>query len=179
MSESQDSRMTIVAWSGDLDRVWPQLILATTGVRLSELRGLRLEDIEPDGLVLVRGKGARQRQVYLLPATLAELRGWTARRAGYVFAAYEKGTPSCYLGTLPAARTLWVIVRRIAARAGVEGCYPHRLRVTAANRFLRLGGDLGALQVLLGHADISMTAHYGGWTAKERALTMQRRLEVG
>lgn len=31
MSESQDSRMTIVAWSGDLDRVWPQLILATTG----------------------------------------------------------------------------------------------------------------------------------------------------
>jgi site-specific recombinase XerD len=67
------------------------------------------------------------------------------------------------------------MLRALGRRAGVAPVGSHRLRISFANAFLQAGGDLGALQVLMGHSTISMTAHYAGWTAAARALDQQRR----
>jgi integrase/recombinase XerD len=52
------------------------------------------------------------------------------------------------------------VVRRVAARAGVRGVHPHKLRHTAAVTFLRNGGDAFALQRILGHSSLTMTRNY-------------------
>ena len=148
-------------------------------MRLSEMRGLRLEDLGPDGVTRVQGKGSRERYVWFSPATVALVRGMDgARPEGYVFASYERHTPTRYRGALPSATSLWEAVVRIGQRAGVAGVHPHRFRVTMANRFLSRGGDLGALQIILGHADIRQTAYYAGFSAQTRALDQQRRVSL-
>ncbi len=71
--------------------------------------------------------------------------------------------------------TLYDLIRGIAERAGVDGANVHRWRNTFGARFLKAGGDIGDLRLLLGHSDIADTIPYVAYGAMDRALAKQER----
>jgi site-specific recombinase XerD len=133
------------------------LLFFDTGLRLSELAGLRSADLRPDGSVKVMGKGARER---IVPV------GSTARQAlarylrqgddaadGVIFRSRRGGA----LGW----RGIQQAFRRMKLRAGIPGrCSPHTLRHTFARAYLINGGDAFSLQRILGHATLDMVKRY-------------------
>ena len=137
--------------------------LYATGVRVSELVGLRLTDLDlEEGLSTVFGKGSKERMVPLgRPACVA-----LSRYLSEVRPALErgKGGGCVFLNQRgnPLSRTsVWKLVRDSARFAGIEGpVSPHVLRHTFATHLLEGGADLVAVQELLGHADISTTQIY-------------------
>ena len=144
------------------DRAVLELLYAT-GMRVSELTGLSLGDLDAeDGSCLVFGKGGKER---LVPVGALAL-----DVAGRYLAAVRprldrgKGGGTVFLnqrGTPLSRMSVWTIVSRAAARAGIERrISPHTLRHSCATHLLEGGADLAAVQELLGHADISTTQVY-------------------
>lgn len=132
-------------------------ILYGSGVRVSELCTLELDQLDLDASVLsVWGKGSKARRVPLSePAALA-LRRWLAVRtevlppdAGAVVFGNERGKPLTPRD-----------VRRILDRRSPTPTHPHALRHTFATHLLDGGADLRAVQELLGHADVATTQRY-------------------
>lgn len=137
--------------------------LYATGVRVSELVGIRLADLDLDaGLCLVFGKGSKERMVPLGRHARAAL----LRYLDDVRPAIERGEGRGALFLNARGRPLtrmgvWTIVRKHARRAALEKrISPHTLRHTFATHLLEGGADLVAVQELLGHADISTTQIY-------------------
>ncbi|MBI4539438.1 MAG: site-specific tyrosine recombinase XerD [Gemmatimonadetes bacterium] len=137
--------------------------LYATGVRVSELVGIRLVDLDLEGgFCVVLGKGAKERMVPLgRPARHA-----ARRYLDDVRSAVERGMGRAMLFLNAQGRPIsrmgvWTIVRNYARRAGLEKrISPHTLRHTFATHLLEGGADLVAVQELLGHADISTTQIY-------------------
>lgn len=137
--------------------------LYATGVRVSELVGLRLTNLDlEEGLCTVFGKGSKERMVPLgRPACIA-----VSRYLREVRPTLEKGKGGgcVFLNQRgrPMSRTaVWKIVKTAARLAGIEGnVSPHVLRHTFATHLLEGGADLVAVQELLGHVDISTTQIY-------------------
>jgi integrase/recombinase XerD len=132
------------------------------GLRVSELVGLRLAQLNLDGgYVLVIGKGNKERPVpigvparealrtYLDGARAALLRGKTSP---YVFVTLRGGAMS--------RQGFWKLLRRRALVLGLPRVSPHRLRHSFATHLLEGGADLRAVQAMLGHADIATTQIY-------------------
>ncbi|MDT4992538.1 MAG: integrase/recombinase XerC [Actinoplanes sp.] len=143
------------------DRAILELLYAT-GVRVSELCGLDLTDID-DGRRVIRvfGKGAKERAVpYGLPAQRA-LDTWL--RDGRPRLVIPASAAALFLGTR-GARVQQTVVRRVVATAaqlaGLPHTSPHDLRHSAATHLLDGGADLRAVQELLGHASLSSTQIY-------------------
>jgi integrase/recombinase XerD len=138
-------------------------VLYATGMRASECLGLRLEDVNLHaGYALCTGKGRKQRLVPLGEHAQA----WLQR---YLHAARPSFTRTRDCGRVfvnprggPLSRqSLWTIVRRAAAAAGLRRpVSPHVLRHSFASHLLEGRADLRAVQALLGHADISTTQIY-------------------
>jgi len=148
------------------------LVLAATGARASELLHMEARDVGwEDGSVFIHGKGAKERQVSMGVNALAALRSYVNGHTGPLWLG-RRGRPINQLG-------LRALLLRLGARAGVAPIGSHRLRTTFANDYLATGGDIGALQLLMGHADIAVTAGYAAWTAAERAFEHQRRFCLG
>lgn len=144
------------------------LVLAATGVRASELLRMEARDVGwQDGTVLIHGKGAKERQVSMGANALAALQCYVNGHAGRLWLG-RGGKPLGQLG-------LRALMLRLGVHANVAPIGSHRFRVTFANDYLATGGDIGALQLLMGHADPEMTVHYAAWTAAERAFEHQRR----
>jgi integrase/recombinase XerC len=143
------------------DRAVLELLYAT-GVRVSELCGLGLADLdEGRRLIRVFGKGAKERAVpYGLPAQRA-LDDWL--RHGRPVLATKASGDALFLG-VKGGRLQQTVVRRIvdtAARAaGLPHTSPHDLRHSAATHLLDGGADLRAVQDLLGHSSLSSTQIY-------------------
>lgn len=137
--------------------------LYSSGMRVSELVGLRLADLDLDeGAARVRGKGDRERMVPLGGAALQALERYLSRiRPGLE---KGRGEGAVFLNRRggPLSRmAVWRIVREAADRAGVsQRVSPHTLRHSFATHLLEGGADLAAVQELLGHADISTTQVY-------------------
>jgi integrase/recombinase XerD len=137
--------------------------LYATGVRVSELVGLRLTDLDLDeGLCTVFGKGSKERMVPLgRPACVA-----LSRYLREVRPTLEKGKGGgCVFlnqrGHRLSRTAVWKIVKAAARSAGIEReVSPHVLRHTFATHLLEGGADLVAVQELLGHVDISTTQIY-------------------
>ena len=135
------------------------LTLVDTGVRLSELAGLKVDDIDYDqNLFTVMGKGARQRHVPF------------GRRVAKALMKYQLkhrpeavGTDNFWLRrdgcSLPSGR-IEKLVNSYGRKAGLKRCYPHKLRHTSSVMFLRDGGDVFSLQRKLGHRSLTMTRRY-------------------
>jgi integrase/recombinase XerC len=141
------------------DRAILELLYAT-GVRVSELCGLGLADVDDARrIVRVFGKGAKERAVpYGLPAQRA-LDDWL--RHGR--ATLDPATDALFVG-VRGGRIQPTVVRRIVASAaraaGLPHTSPHDLRHSAATHLLDGGADLRAVQDLLGHASLSSTQIY-------------------
>jgi len=144
------------------DRAVLELLYAT-GMRVSELTGLSLGDLDTeDGSCLVFGKGGKERLVPVGTLALDVAGRYLAgvrprldrgKGKGAVFL-NQRGTPLTRM-------TVWTIVSRAARRAGIERrISPHTLRHSCATHLLEGGADLAAVQELLGHADISTTQVY-------------------
>jgi integrase/recombinase XerC len=144
------------------DRALLELLYAT-GIRVGELCGLDVDDVDGERRVVrVMGKGARERSVpYGDPAGRA-VEAWL--RAGRPQWATAASGPALLLGRRGgrldprAART--VVHRRLADVPGAPDLGPHGLRHTAATHLLEGGADLRAVQELLGHATLATTQIY-------------------
>ncbi len=132
-------------------------LLYATGLRVSELAGLDLADVDSVGrTVRVLGKGRKERIVpFGGPAarTLAAYLGPRAERRGPVFTNHRGGRLT--------TRAIHGIVRRSAAAAGIaRRVSPHTLRHTFATHLLDAGADLRVIQEFLGHSRLSTTQRY-------------------
>jgi integrase/recombinase XerC len=138
-------------------------LLYATGIRVSELCGLDLADVDDERRALrVVGKGARERTVvYGVPAERA-LRRW--REVGRP-ALVRPGTPPALLlgergGRLDPRVARTVVHRAVTAIPGTPDVGPHGLRHAAATHMLDGGADLRYVQELLGHAKLTTTQLY-------------------
>jgi site-specific recombinase XerD len=134
-------------------------ILYGSGLRVSELCGLRRQDVDlPRERLTVLGKGSKERTVPLSPPAAEALRTWLAAGRGVLGTAE---TPDDVVFVNRRARPLSPRdVRRILDRRADEPTNPHALRHTFATHLLDGGADLRAVQELLGHADLATTQLY-------------------
>jgi integrase/recombinase XerD len=137
--------------------------LYATGLRVSELVGLRISMLNMrQGVVRVIGKGGKER---LVPVG-AEALSWLARYLANGRAQLLTGRQSDVLfpsrrGAAMTRQTFWHAVKRHAATAGItRELSPHTLRHAFATHLLNHGADLRAVQLMLGHADLSTTQIY-------------------
>ncbi len=140
-------------------------VLYVTGIRVSELIGLRISDLDlATGICTVFGKGSKERMIPLgIPACEALERYLREIRPGSHLGQGE-GKGRIFLNSRgrPLSRTtVWSLVRNAAYAAGIKTkVSPHTLRHTFATHLLEGGADLVAVQELLGHADIGTTQIY-------------------
>jgi integrase/recombinase XerD len=138
-------------------------VLYATGLRVSELLRLRLGDLHLDaGYLRCWGKGSKERVVPLGSEADATLQAYLAssrpallgdRRTDYLFVNRRGGAIS--------RQGFWKIIKRYGRRAGITTpMSPHVVRHSFATHLLENGADLRAVQIMLGHADISTTQIY-------------------
>ena len=145
-------------------------LLYATGMRVSELVELPVAAARGDPkMILVRGKGGKERMVPLSAPARAALAAWLAHRDGEEEAARKQGRPaSRHLFPGPGAaghltrQHLHLMLKDIAVAAGISpaAVTPHRLRHAFATHLLAGGADLRVIQTLLGHADVATTEIY-------------------
>jgi integrase/recombinase XerD len=134
-----------------------------SGLRLSELRNLRLEQLQlPSGFIMVIGKGNKERVLPVGRHAVAALEHYlqTARpklvkqrSPGNVFLSQR--------GSLFSPVTLWLRIKKRVLHAGISrNVTPHMLRHSFATHLLEHGADLRVIQELLGHSNISTTEIY-------------------
>jgi integrase/recombinase XerD len=147
---------------GQRDRTMLELLYAC-GLRISELVGLKTSSVNlQQGVVRVIGKGGRER---LVPVGQEALR-WLTRFAAEGRREILGERPSDVLFPSRRARamtrqTFWHAVKHHAATAGISrSISPHTLRHAFATHLLNHGADLRAVQMMLGHADLSTTQIY-------------------
>ncbi|MHC0052971.1 site-specific tyrosine recombinase XerD [Actibacterium sp. D379-3] len=145
-------------------------LLYATGMRVSELVSLPVSAARGDPrMLLIRGKGGKERMVPLSPPARAALTDWLPRRDDAQDAARAKGCKSSPFlfpsssrdGHLTRHR-FYALIKELAVTGGVspDKVTPHTLRHAFATHLLAGGADLRAIQTLLGHADLSTTEIY-------------------
>ncbi|MEJ6708393.1 MAG: site-specific tyrosine recombinase XerD [Amylibacter sp.] len=145
-------------------------LLYSTGMRVTELVSLPVAAVRGNPeMVLVRGKGDKERLVPLSPPAKMAIAAWLKRRDTAEDEAEAEGKqPSRFLfpsngklGHLTRIR-FYTLVKEIAVVAGVspETVTPHTLRHAFATHLLAGGADLRVIQMLLGHADVATTEIY-------------------
>lgn len=138
-------------------------LLYATGMRVGELCGLAVDDVDRDrNVVRVFGKGRKERTVPFGQPAAAALDRWLSR--GRPALARPGSGPALFLGARGgpigprAVRSL--VHRRLADVPGAPDLGPHGLRHTAATHLLEGGADLRSVQELLGHASLATTQRY-------------------
>jgi integrase/recombinase XerD len=138
-------------------------LMYASGLRVSELVDLKLVEVSlNDGVLRVTGKGSKTR----LGPFGAEARRWLERYLADARAIILNGQVDDALfvtgrGGPMTRQMFWIVVKKHAAKAGINGpLSPHTLRHAFATHLLNHGADLRVVQLLLGHADISTTQIY-------------------
>ena len=132
-------------------------ILYATGLRVSELAGLDLDDVDrSQQTVRVLGKGRKERIVPFGRSAAEALAAYLRQRGGAAGPLFSNRR-----GGRLTVRSLHTIVRRSAAATGItRRVSPHTLRHTFATHLLDAGADLRVIQELLGHSRLSTTQRY-------------------
>ena len=157
---------------GRRDRAILELFYAS-GLRLSELVGLDLDDVNVSGRVVrVLGKGRKERIVPFNQSTASAIRAWLADREQFLRTDAGGQTPVArlrtsqplflnYRGGRLSTRGVDKLVRKYVAQCSTRyGISPHALRHSFATHLLEAGADLRAIQELLGHSRLSTTQRY-------------------
>jgi site-specific recombinase XerD len=154
------------------------LIFMDTGIRLCEMTGIQLADIDKEyEMIRVYGKGAKERVVPL---------GKKAQKALLKYKALFRSNPDDRLPCLwltEEGRPLHlmgirIMIRRLIRRAGISGVKigPHAFRHFAATNYLMNGGDKSTLKTLLGHSTYKMVDRYSGSVEMELMQKMHRNV---
>ncbi len=137
-------------------------VLYATGLRVSELVGLTLKQVDlRRGVVRPRGKGSKERVVPMVPQAVAKLQAYLAQGRPRLLRGKE--SPFIFInrrGGRLSRQGFWKILKQYARQAGVRDLSPHTLRHSFATHLLSRGANLRALQMLLGHADLATTQIY-------------------
>ncbi len=153
------------------------LVLLRTGMRIGELLGLKMRDLDvrEKKIHIYEGeKNCLGRVVYLSDDALMALRLWLKKRdKGKEYLFYGLRTHICYT-------TAWNIFTKYLREAGLQhkGYTIHSFRHTFASELLNAGMRLECLQLLLGHHDIEMTRRYARLTDKSREEEYFRAMEI-
>ncbi len=164
-------QMNHLVETADADAAWPERdrvifeLLYGCGIRNAELTGMNLEDVHWAGeVIMVRGKGRKQRYVPLGDAAAKAIREYLPSRAARL------GTRSSEALLLNlqmkgsgrlTTRSVGRIVKRISLAKGLPAeIHPHTLRHAFGTHMLEEGADLRAIQELLGHERLSTTQRY-------------------
>lgn len=138
--------------------------LYSSGIRVSELSGMDVDDIDFDtGIIRVRGKGRKERMVPIGRKAVGTIKDYRQRLADEAGVNIEKNGPlflNKNKGRLT-ARSIARILDKLARESGLSiPISPHALRHTFATHMLDAGADLRAVQELLGHKSLSTTQRY-------------------
>jgi integrase/recombinase XerD len=138
-------------------------VLYATGLRVSELVTLKLNDLQMDvGYLTAFGKRSKQRIVPLGEAAIVSLREYLQN--GRSALDKQRGSQFLFLNRSGEGLTrqgFWKIIKRRALEAGItQSITPHTMRHSFATHLLENGADLRSVQAMLGHADISTTQIY-------------------
>jgi len=172
---------------GRRDKAILELFYAS-GLRLSELVGLDLDDVNLSGRVVrVLGKGRKERIVPFNRSAADALRAWLGDRAAIAPSALRRGKDVRprgrprdplflnYQGGRLSTRSVDKLVRRYVAACSTRyGISPHALRHSFATHLLEAGADLRAIQELLGHARLSTTQRYTHVNAAQLIATYRK-----
>lgn len=138
-------------------------VLYATGLRVSELCGLGVNDVQLSaGYLVAKGKGAKERVVPLGRVAVERVREYLAasrpamlgRREARALFVTPRGSGFTRQG-------FWKLIKRYALKAGIlKTLSPHKLRHSFATHLVERGADLRAVQQMLGHADLATTQIY-------------------
>jgi integrase/recombinase XerC len=131
----------------------------SSGLRLSELAGLDIADLDlPGKLVTVTGKGNKTRSLPVGKQAAIALQAWLGARP---LVAGEDAVFTSNRGQRISVRSIQARLRLLGRKAALQqDVHPHMLRHSFASHLLESSGDLRAVQELLGHANISTTQIY-------------------
>ncbi|OZG70642.1 site-specific tyrosine recombinase XerD [Hahella sp. CCB-MM4] len=138
-------------------------VLYASGLRVSELVGLRLEQLNlRQGVLRILGKGGKERLVPLGEAALEAIEGYlTAVRPLLVSDLQNPTVFPSMRGREMTRQTFWHRIKLYAQRSGIrKNITPHTLRHAFATHLVNHGADLRVVQLLLGHSDLSTTQIY-------------------
>ena len=134
-------------------------VMYASGLRVSELVGLKHPDIDlMAGLVILLGKGSKERRVPLGKSAIHWLQQYSAVKAQYGKQASQH--VFIHRGKPFNRQLAWSIIKSLAEQVGIKGVSPHTLRHSFATHLLQHGADSRSVQALLGHSDISTTQIY-------------------
>ncbi|WP_422933602.1 tyrosine-type recombinase/integrase [Sinomonas sp. P47F7] len=155
-------------------------LMLETGTRAGECAAMLVDDVNlASGVAIIRrGKGGKGRPVPFGPQTARAIDRYKRARATHRLAS----SPALWLGDRGKEfgySGLWKALGTRAAAAGIVGFHPHRLRHTAAHRWLAAGGSEGGLMSVAGWSRPDMLMRYTKARAAERAAEEARNLNLG
>jgi integrase/recombinase XerC len=171
MNSVLDAKMPEETAFPERDRLILELLYGC-GIRNSELTGVNLDDIrQRQGLILVRGKGKKQRLVPFGDSAQIALRDYLPHRIQALERNQRMGETALLInlrGSRLTTRSVGRIVKSIAVAGGLpREVHPHTLRHAFGTHMLEEGADLRAIQELLGHERLSTTQRYTQLTTKQ------------
>lgn len=141
-------------------------LMYSTGCRVSEIASLKMQDFTSDFFsAIVRGKGDKERKVFLSKDARETLSGYLSERASKLSRTQERTISAKYLfisqrGNPLSVRGIQYIVSHYSDGTGKRHLSPHALRHTFATTLVTRGADIRIVQELLGHSSISTTQRY-------------------
>jgi len=138
-------------------------VLYATGIRVSELIGLKLNDVNFEmGFIVVYGKGSKERIVPMGAQALEKLKPYMElSRPALLKTKESKALFVTRRGKGMTRQGFWKLIKTHAINSGIsKNISPHTLRHSFATHLLERGADLRSIQIMLGHSDISTTQIY-------------------
>ncbi|HXA56671.1 MAG TPA: site-specific tyrosine recombinase XerD [Candidatus Acidoferrum sp.] len=138
-------------------------LMYSTGIRVSELCGIKLKDLKMDpGCLRCTGKGDKERLVPVGQRAIESVQAYLRESRPRLLK--NKLSPYLFVGSYgkPMSRiTFWALMKAYGLKAGLrKRLKPHMLRHSFATHLLDRGADLRSVQMMLGHSDISTTQIY-------------------
>lgn len=157
-------------------------LMHETGLRAGEVLGLDVEDVrwmdDPPALTVQRAKSRRGRNVPFSPQAAQAVGAYLRHRRKRTNAAMDQMWLSARGGALAYAGLYDALAKR-AELAGVADFHPHRMRHTAAHRWLAAGGSENGLMTVAGWSRPEMMSRYTRGRAEQRAAEEAQRLNLG
>lgn len=148
-------------------------VLASTGLRVSELCNIELDDIDSENNIKILGKGQKKRLVHLNSKTKRYIDSYLKVR--------KNGCDKLFVNNRGNAMTQHTInhtLKTIGKRSGIENIHPHMLRHYLATALLDSGVPIEQIQLVLGHSSINTTLRYAAIRDKKGVIENVLDMEV-